>query len=271
MSNYIINRINADDSVFTSKAYLDDKLLFNYIEGAKKSENAEFLSDSKHVIICRKENNNSVWIWTDNDSYNNTDLVFEIAKAVSSFNIAKPQFFTKPNIAPVLSDMYALLSHDLDYHIKDEFSLGAYRYTGSDIKEIKDATIQQYNKKYSNILLEFYNELAEEFAWEDGRAYDMSRQCQELNTYLLLKNGEVMSLCVVSDNDGEYSSIRSVATKKAQRNKGYATCVTSFAASATLQKGKNIMVYTNKGNISAQSTLKKAGFSFVGDIHLIKS
>ena len=41
MSNYIINRINADDSVFTSKAYLDDKLLFNYIEGAKKSENAE--------------------------------------------------------------------------------------------------------------------------------------------------------------------------------------------------------------------------------------
>ncbi len=271
MNEYKINKISQNNEIFRLPAYLDDQPLFNYIEGAKTLSDSELYSDSSHVIICRKKDHKNVWIWTDNDSYDNVELVIEIAKTIRGFNITKPQFFTKTNIAQIFSDMYALVSADLDYHIKDEFSLGAYKYTISNSINNDDIAIVQYNKKHFGVLEDFYNELSEEFSWEDGTVAHMCKQCENLNTYLLFKNGEILSLCSVSDSEGEYSFIRSIATKKAHRNNGYGSIVVNFAALSTAKKGKELMVYVNKGNPSANATLKKSGFKLVGDIHLIKS
>ena len=271
MNKYEIKKVSADDIVFCSQNYIDDKLLFNYIEGAKNNNNAELYSDSKHVIICKKPQHNNVWIWTDDDSYNDAELVMEIAKTVCDFNLSKPQFFTKPNIAQIFSDMYALTSSDLDYQIKEEFSLGVYEYKGVTLDNNDDIKVQLYSKKLYNCLLSFYNEIAKEFSWENDRAEKLCKQCEDMNTYVLLKNSEILSLCSVSDNDGEYSSIRSVATKKEHRNKGYGSYVTNFAANNATKDNKKVMVYANKGNLSAAASLKKAGFSLSGEIHLIKS
>ena len=271
MSTPKITAITADNEIFSSEAYLNDKLTFNYIETSKQYENTQLYSDSKRVIICRKYNHQNVWIWTDNELPNDMDFVIEIAKVVKDFGIAKPDFFTKPNIAQAFSDMYAIVSNDLDYQIKDEFSLGAYKYVGSDVTVDDCLTVQKYHKKFFDTLLDFYNDLADEFCWENNRAKKMVELCEKSSTYVLLKNGDIISVCSISDKQGEFCSVRSVATKKSERNKGYGTLVTSFASASISKKGKIIMVYTNKGNKGASNTFKKAGYQLVGDIHLIKS
>lgn len=267
----IIKKISSDDIVFESKGYIEDKLAFNYIEGARTIDSAELFSDSKRVVICHKPDHNGVWIWTANDVYDDKNLVIEIAKTIKDFHIEKPEFFTKPEIAQIFSDIYALVSNNLDYHIRDEFSLGVYKYNGIDHKVDENSAVLLYNKKYSQNLLDFYRSLSDEFSWESGRAEKMYEQISKLNTYMLLKNSEIISICAIAKANDEYSFISSVATKKNYRNCGYGSLVTSFASIETIKKGKKLMIYANKGNEAANKTFKKAGFILVDEIHLIKS
>lgn len=267
-----IIKINANDEVFNNPSYVNDRLIFNYIEGARQYESTQFYSDGKTVIICNKDGNNSVWIWTADDVHNDIDSVISIAKAVREFDIPNLEFFTKPQLAPIFSDMYALVSKELDYQVKSEFSLGVYKFNSHKLQNDDSVTVLRYNKKYSNDLLQFYMDLKDEFCWTEDKVRNMHSKYSSLNTYLLLKNGKIISVCVICDDDGDCSSVRSVATKPEYRNHGYATLVTNIAA-VNCEKGGNerIMLYANNGNKSAVATFKKAGFEQIGNIHLIKS
>lgn len=271
MSNKKLICITADNAIFSSDAYLNDKVTFNYIETSKQLNSTQLYSDGKYAVICRKDNHKNIWIWTNDEIQNDVDFIMEIAKTVKDFGITKPEFFTKPNIAQVFSDMYALVSNDLDYQIKDEFSLGAYKYVYSDTNTDDSITVQKYNKKHYDALLDFYKNLSDEFCWEADRAKNMVDLCEKISTFVLFKNGDIISVCAISDNQGKFCAVRSVATKQTERNKGYGTLVTSIASASLSKKDKTIMVYANKGNESAISTFKKSGFHLVGNIHLIKS
>lgn len=270
MSTEIV-RIHSTDDVFKSQDFLNNKLSFNYIDGARKSDETELFSDKKRVIICRKKDNKSVWIWTDDDVCDDIDTVIAIANKVREFDVPNLEFYTKPNLAKVFSDMYALVSSDLDYQIKNEFSLGAFKFIGKDINENTDVTVLKYNKKYSEAFYNFYDSLKNEFNWSNEKLKETVAKFSTFNSYLLLKNSEIISVCVIRNDSDDYSSIRSVATKKEYRNQGFATIVTNTACKQETKHGKQIMLYANKGNQSAVSTFKKAGFELKGEVHLIKS
>lgn len=270
MSAEII-KISADDDVFKTPQYLNDRLVFNYIDGARQNALSEFYSDRKRVIICRKKDHKSVWIWTDDDVHNDVDTVIAIAKTVREFETSGLEFFTKPNLAQIFSDMYALISNDLDYQVKSEFSLGAFRFSGNKLPDNDTVTVLKYNKKFSTALLNFYMELKDEFNWSEDKVNVMVKRFTLLNTYLLLKNSQIMSVCVIRDDNDKFSSIRSVATKHSERNKGYATIVANASSVMHSKNGNSIMLYTNDGNISAVTAFKKAGYELIGKVHLIKS
>lgn len=263
--------ISANDEVFHNPEYLSDRLVFNYIDGSRQSDKAEFYSDKKRVIICRKKGSKSVWIWTDDDVCNDVDAVINIAKAIREFDTAGLEFFTKPNLTQIFSDMYALISNDLDYQVKSEFSLGAYRFTGNKLPESNAVTVLKYNKKFYDALLNFYMELKDEFHWSEEKVNATVKKYTSYNTYLLLKNSQLLSVCVIRNDSDELSSIRSVATKLSERNKGYATIVTNTSSVMHSKNGNSIMLYTNDGNISAVKAFKKAGYELIGKVNLIKS
>ena len=266
-----IIKISADDEVFQNSEYLNDRLIFNYIDGARQSDKAEFYSDRKRVIICRKKDSKSVWIWTDDDVYNDIDAVITIAKAIREFGTSGLEFFTKPNLTQIFSDMYALISSDLDYQVKSEFSLGAYRFSGRKLPDDNSVTVLKYNKKFSDALLKFYMELKDEFHWSEEKVNSTVKKFTTYNTYLLLKNSQIMSVCVIRNDSDKLSSIRSVATKQSERNKGYATIITNSSSLIHSKNGTSVMLYTNDGNKSAVTTFKKAGYELIGKVHLIKS
>lgn len=267
-----ITRISADDNVFESPDYINDRLTFNYIESSRQHDNTELYSDKKHVIICRKPQNKSVWIWTDNDVHNDPQAVIAIAKVIKSFDAERLEFYTKPNLAQIFSDMYALISSDLDYRITSEFSLVAYKFTSPVNLSDNSVTVLKYSKKHSDALLDFYMELKDEFNWSEEKVRETVSKYRRLDTYLLLKNGQIVSVCAICNDKGDFSSVRSVATKATQRHKGYGSLVTNFAARCVSKNAKeHIMLYTNNANTNATATFKKAGFEYVGDVHLIKT
>ena len=268
----VIEKIDRNDEVFSIEQYVNDRLSFNYIEGARNSHSTQFFSDKKHIIICKKENNNSVWIWTDDEVYNNQDAVIAIANVIKNFETPNLEFFMKPNIASQFSDVYALVSCELDCRIKEEFSLGVYKFTSKKLDVPEDLGIIKYSKKYSDVLFEFYKSFQEDFHWNDEKLKKFVEKYKTLDTFLLFKNGELICVCVLCDDDGDYSSIRSVVTKREYRNKGYGALITNIACQKSEKGGKEkIMLYANNANKSAISAFKKAGFELCGDVFLIKS
>ncbi len=269
--NPIIKEISADDAVFSTPEFVEDKNVFNYIESARKYPTTHFFSDGKHVIICHKKDHNSVWIWTDSDAYDNRELVIEIATTIRKLDIPNLEFFTKPEIAQMFSDLYALVSSDLGYLVKSEFSLSCYVFSGETLCTNDETTVLKYNKKYSDALFSFYNELKDEFRWSDETVAKKVKKFSSMDTYLLLKSNEILSVCVISDDDEKSSSVRSVATKRSERNNGYGTKVLNAASTMSLNGTNHIMIYANSGNKSAVKTITKAGFVRSGEVHLIKS
>ena len=268
----VIEKIDNTDEVFSIEQYVNDRLSFNYIEGARKHDSAEFFSDKKHIIICKKENNNSVWIWTDDEICDNKDAVIAIANTIKSFDTPFLQFFMKPNIASIFSDIYALVSCELDFRVKEEFSLGVYKFSSNKMQLPDDLGVIKYNKKYSDELFEFYQSFQKDFHWSDEKLKKIVDKYKTLNTYMLLKDGELLSVCVLCDDDGDYSSIRSLVTKHEHRNKGYGALLSNITCQKSEKGGKEkIMLYANNANSSAISAFKKAGFKHSGDVFLIKS
>ncbi len=270
--NFAIEKIDCTDEVFSREQYVEDRLSFNYIEGARKYDTTQFFSDKKHIIICKKENNNSVWIWTDDEVSNDHDAVIAIANVIKNFNEKNLEFYIKPNIASQFSDIYALVSCELDCRVKEEFSLGVYKFTSKKLDIPEDLGVVKYNKKYSDELFGFYKSFQDDFHWSDEKLKKVVDKYKTLNTYLLLKNSELISVCVLCDDDGDYSSIRSVVTKHEHRNNGYGTLITNIACQKSEKGGKEkIMLYANNRNLSAISTFIKAGFVHCNDVFLIKS
>ena len=270
--NILIEKIDRNDEVFSREQYIKDRLSFNYIEGARKYGTTQFFSDRKHIIICKKENNNSVWIWTDDEVCNDHDAVIAIANVIKTFSTPELEFFIKPDIASVFSDIYALISCELDCRIKEEFSLGVYKFSSKKLDIPEDLGVVKYNKKYSDELFEFYRSFQDDFHWSDEKLKKIVDKYKTLDTFFLFKNGELISVCVLCDDDGDYSSIRSVVTKREYRNKGYGTLITNIACQKSEKGGKEkIMLYANNSNKSAISAFRKAGFEHCSDVFLIKS
>ena len=269
--NPVIKEISADNEVFSTPEFIEDKYVFNYIESARKKTTTQFFSDQKNVIICHKKDHNSVWIWTNNNVCDNKELIIEIATTIGNLDITHSEFFTKPDFAQIFSDVYALVSCDLNYLVKSEFSLSCYIFNGEELRTNDETTVLKYTKKYSDALFAFYNELKDEFHWSDETVIKKVKKFSTLDTHLLLKNNKILSVCVISNDDNNSSSVRSIVTKKSVRNNGYGTIVLNAASKMSSNGNNHIMIYANKGNKSAIKTIIKAGFIRTGDVHLIKS
>lgn len=270
--NFAIEKIDRNDDVFSLNKYIEDRLSFNYIEGARKYDTTLFYSDKKHIIICKKEKNNSVWIWTDYEAQKDHEAIIAIANVIKNFNEKNLEFYIKPDIASQFSDIYALVSYELDCQVKKEFSLGVYKFTSKKLDAPDDSGVIKYSKKYSDELFTFYKSFQKDFCWSDEKLKKIVDKYKTLNTFMLYKNSELISVCVICDDDGNYSSVRSVVTKHEHRNKGYGTLITNIACCKSEKGGKEkIMLYANNQNKSAITAFKKAGFERTGEVFLIKS
>ena len=225
------DRISGNDDIFKNPEYIADSIIFNSIESARNDESYELYSDHKNVIISTAKKGNRVWIWTSSNIKNDTAKLIDICRFLRDCNIPKVEIYVKQDVSGNLSDLYALASLDLDYVVKDEFSLAVFTQKNKEKSEMPALSddeqiikIDKDNSEHTKLVREFY----------------------------------------------EHIRIKSIAVLKPERNKGFGTKMCTFASNVIKDRGHTPMLYSHVGNPSAMALWNKTGFKLNNKLYLLK-
>lgn len=270
--------IKGTDDIFKNPEYISDSVVFNSIESARNEDEYKMYSDHRSVIISTSETGNRVWIWTSSSIKNNTDKLIDICRFLRDLNIPKVEIYLKQDVSGNFSDLYALATLEINYIVKDEFSLGVYTYKGDKITDTnitvpdedeKIILVDKTNKEHIALVTDFYKDCCEEFRWQEK----FERKVQEylnMEMYALVKDGKMIANAAIGSPTEKYLRIKSIAVLKNERRKGYGYKMCAFAVNKILKKGTQPMLYTHVGNSAAMALWKKTGFKEHNRLCLLK-
>ena len=270
--------ITGTDDIFKNPEYISDSVIFNSIESARNDDDYKMYSDHRSVIISTSGTGNRVWIWTSSSIKNNTDKLIDICRFLRDLNIPKVEIYLKQDVSGNFSDLYALATLEINYIVKDEFSLGVYTYKADKITDTgiivpaedeKIILVDKANKDHIALVTDFYKDCREEFRWQEK----FERKVQEyldMEMYALVKNGRMIANAAIGSPTEKYLRIKSVAVLKDERRKGYGYKMCSFVVNKILEKGTQPMLYTHVGNTAAMALWKKTGFKEHNRLCLLK-
>lgn len=267
-------QISANDEIFSNEEYIRDSMLFNAIENARQSDNSRFYSDSKDIIIQNYDGSSRVWIWTSSAMKNDTKSLMDLSFFLRDLNIPNIRFYVKYDIANQLSDLYALVSFEVSYSVKDEFSLGLFTCENINVSEkdfidFNTVTLSMNNPGDRALLANFYKSLSMEFKWDNLR--NKIGEYEKHEMYGIMVNGEIVSNVVTGClTNNKYISLESVAVLHKYRSKGYGYANLMYAMNEFKKKNYIPIFYSHMGNKPAMQLWKKSGFEIKDKIYLIK-
>ena len=268
------DKITGRDEIFNNPEYIADSLIFNSIESARNEDTHNMYSDHKNVIISTQKTGHKVWIWTSSAIKDDIDMLISICRFLSDCNIPKAEIYVKQDVSQHLSDLYALTSLEINYIIKDEFSLAVFTYKGQNIhSELADdetiIRIDNNNPEHVKLASDFYTDCKDEFRWNEK----FERKLNEyLNTelYGLIKDGKIVAVASIGSRTEKYIRIKSIAVLKNERNKGYGFKMCAFAVHKIEDYGFTPILYTHIGNAAAVALWKKSDFKLDNQLYLLK-
>lgn len=269
------DKISGVDTIFKNPEYISDSIIFNSIESARNEHNYNLYSDHKSVIILTSKTSHKVWIWTSSSIKDDTNKLIDICRFLRDQKIPKAEIYVKQDVSSNLSDLYALTSLDINYVVKDEFSLAVFTYEGEEIKNTEPESdekiilIDKNNPEHVALVTDFYKSLCEEFRWTDKFDRKVGEYLN-MELYGLVKNGKMIANTAIGSRTENYIRIKSVAVLADERQKGYGYKMTVFAVNKIKERGLTPMLYTHIGNRSAMALWKKSGFKQKDKLYLIK-
>lgn len=269
-------KINGNDEIFNNKEYLADSIIFNSIESARNTADCKIYSDHKTVIILFANNSPRIWLWTSNSIKDDTNKLIDICRFLRDSNVPKAEIYLKEEVSGAFSDLYALTTLEINYSVKDEFSLAVYIYgkkDGSNMpaleKDEEIIRIDKNNEKHKKLVIEFYEQLKDEFRWNDK--FDRKvREYLDKEFYALIKNGKMIANAVIGGQTEQYLRIKSIAVLKNERQKGFGYKMCLFALAKIKERNLTPILYTHVGNKSAVALWNKSGFNVKHKLYLLK-
>ena len=270
------DRISGNDAIFRNPEYIADSIIFNAIESARNDEGYELYSDHKNVIISTPKKGNRVWIWTSSNIANDTSKLIDICRFLRNCNIPKVEIYVKQDVSGNLSDLYALASLDLDYVVKDEFSLAVFTQKSREKTDMELGSgeeiihIDKNKPEHKKMITEFYEQCKDEFRWNDGKFDRKVEELLNLEMYALVKDKKAVAVAAIGSTTEDYIRIKSIAVLKPERQKGFGTKICTFVSNTIKDKGHTPMLYSHVGNKSAMALWSKTGFKLNNKLYLLK-
>lgn len=271
-----LDKITGTDEIFKNPEYLADSVIFNAIESARQEEGYDLYSDHRNVIISTSQKGHRVWIWTASAIKNDTAKLIDICRFLRDCHIPKAEIYVKQDVSGNLSDLYALTSLDLDYVVKDEFSLAVFTQKSmakAEMPAAKDGEtilhVDRRNPEHVRMVRDFYEQCREEFGWQEK----FDRKVEEylaMELYALVKDGKIMALAAIGSKTDEYMRIKSLAVLKHERRKGYGTKMCTFVSNVIKDSGHLPILYSHVGNAPAMALWNKTGFKLNNKLYLLK-
>ena len=272
------DKISGVDAIFKNPEYISDSIIFNSIESARNEHNYNLYSDHKSVIISTSKTGHKVWIWTSSSIKDDTSKLIDICRFLRDQKIPRAEIYVKQDVSANLSDLYALTSLDINYVVKDEFSLAVFTYDGEKINDPDGSalapdeqiiSIDRNNPEHVALVTDFYKSLSEEFRWTDK--FDRKiNEYLDMELYGLVKNGKMIANTAIGSRTENYIRIKSVAVRADERKKGYGYKMTVFAVNKIKERELTPILYTHIGNCSAIALWKKSDFKQKNKLYLLK-
>ena len=274
----IFEKISGDDEIFNNKEYINDSLTFNAIESARKDGSYNIYSDHKNVVILTAKRGPKVWLWTSSAIKDDTNKLIDICRFLRDCKIPRAEIYLKQDVSSSFSDLYALTTLEINYIVKDEFSLAVYTYTGEKVTDIpaseteKDEEIikiDKNNPEHVRLITDFYSSLKEEFRWTDKFERKLAEYLEN-DIYALLKDGRIVADSVIGGTADKYLRIKSIAVLSDERKKGYGYMMCIHTVNEIIDRGFIPVLYTHIGNASAVALWGKSGFNIKDKLYLLK-
>ena len=269
------DRISSADQIFNNPEYISDSVIFNSIESARNEYNYNLYSDHKNVIISTSKKGHKVWIWTSSSIKDDTNKLIDICRFLRDCNIPKAEIYLKQEVAGNFSDLYALTTVELNYTVKDEFSLAVFTYNHDEAVDVtleddeKIICIDKNNPEHVALITDFYKSLSDEFRWTEKFERKLNEYL-DMEIYALIKNGKIIANSAVGGRTKNYLRIKSVAVLADERKKGYGYKMTSFAVKKIKERDLTPILYTHIGNKAAMALWSKAKFTQKDKLYLLK-
>ena len=269
------DRVSGTDEIFNSKEYLADSVIFNSIESARIEYNYDMYSDHRNVIILTSKRGHRVWLWTSSTIKDDTNKLIDICRFIRDCKIPQAEIYLKHDVAENFSDLYALATLELNYVVKDEYSLAVYEYDGEEITETaksndeKIIRIDKDNEEHVKLVTDFYRALSDEFGWNNKFERKVNEYL-DTELYALVKDGKMIANAAIGSPTEKYLRIKSVAVLDNERKKGYGYRMCVFVVNKIKERQLTPMLYTHVGNASAVALWNKAGFIVKDKLYLIK-
>ncbi len=269
-------RIAGNDSIFLTKEYIADSIIFNSIESARTAPDCKIYSDHKNVIILFANNNPRIWLWTSSAIKDDTNKLIDICRFLRDCNIPKAEIYLKEEVSTSFSDLYALTTLEINYSVKDEFSLAVYIYNKkgeANVPELAEdeeiICVDKNNEAHRKLVTDFYEQLKDEFRWTDKFERKVNEYLN-MEFYGLVKNGKMIANAVIGGRTEQYLRIKSVAVLKDERCKGFGYKMCLFALGKIRERDLTPILYTHVGNKSAVALWGKSGFNVKDKLYLLK-
>lgn len=274
----VFEKISGNDEIFRNKEYIADSLIFNSIESARKESNYDMYSDHRNVIILTAKVGHKVWLWTSSSIKDDTNKLIDICRFLRDCQIPRAEIYLKQDVAGNFSDLYALTTLEINYVVKDEFSLAVFTYNGDKINDIpgiqladdeKIIKIDKNNEEHVKLVREFFMQLKDEFRWQEKFERKVSEYLNG-ELYGFIKNGRMIANAVIGGRTESYLRIKSIAVLKEERRKGYGYKMCVFAVNKIRERDLTPILYTHVGNASAMALWAKSGFKEKNKLYLLK-
>ncbi len=270
--------ITGNDTIFNNKEYITDSIIFNTIESARNESEYTMYSDHKNVIILTAKKGHKVWLWTSSSIKDDTNKLIDICRFLRDCKIPKAEIYLKQDVAGNFSDLYALTTLEINYVVKDEFSLAVYTYSGEEISNIpgialendeKIILINKNNPQHIKLVTDFYTQLKDEFRWNDKFERKVNEYL-DMELYAFIKDGRMIANAAIGGKTEQYLRIRSIAVLPNERKKGYGYKMCVFAVNKIKERDLTPILYTHIGNASAVALWGKSGFNVKDKLYLLK-
>ena len=223
------------------------------------------------IIILTAKNGPRVWLWTSSAIKDDTNRLIEICRFIKNRNIPSAEIYFKQEIAEKMSDLYALTTQELNYIVKDEFSIAVLTYGQDKLKETDSGIIliDKENDEHVKLVRDFYSGLKEELRWENK--FDRKlKEYLDLGMYAVVRDGKMIANSVIGNRTENYLCIRSIAVLSPERRKGYGYALCAHTVNTIRDRGLTPVLYTHVGNEAAMALWKKADFKVRNKLNLLK-
>ena len=260
----MIKKINQNNKIFQSEAYLKDRTKFHVIAKNFASPDLLLYSDEETYIVCRGKIGWPTWIWTI-DNFPNEKL--EELKEVLEFYLTdteKDKFTCKKEL------YQQLLKSGFDkLNTEDYFEMGSLYCKNVKKPKDCDGAMSKPLDSEKELLTKYWYEDSIEMEGVDSISLEQARADIEAmfdsgNLFIWRNPDNKIVSMVYYKTIGQEACLNHVYTPKEERGKGYAANLIYSLTKELLNKGLIPLLYTDYNYPASNKAYINAGYEETG-------